>query len=59
MAQVANRSIVDAPVLEVFEIGLDGAWSKQVYWEVFLPMGQGVKVGDQIILWFYDFVGIL
>lgn len=50
MAQVANRSIVDAPVLEVFEIGLDGAWSKQVYWEVFLPMGQGVKVGDQIIL---------
>lgn len=46
MAQVANRSIVDAPFLEVFEIGLDGVWSKQVYWKVFLPMGQGVKVGD-------------
>jgi len=33
-----SREIVDAPSLEVFKAGLDGALDSVIYWKVSLPM---------------------
>lgn len=33
-----SRETVDAPSLEVFKAGLDGALDSVIYWKVSLPM---------------------
>ena len=38
------REAVDAPSLEVFKARLDGALGNLVWWEVSLPMAEGVGI---------------
>ena len=40
------REAVDAPSLEVFKARLDGALSNLVWWEVSLPMAEGLELHD-------------
>jgi len=40
------REVVDAPSLEVFKDGLDGALSNLLWWKVFLPVAGGLELDD-------------
>lgn len=40
------REVVDAPSLEAFGAGLDGALGGLVWWEVFLPVAGGLELDD-------------
>lgn len=35
------KEVAEAPSLEVFKAGLDGAWSNLVWWKLSLPMSGG------------------
>jgi len=40
------REVLDAPSLELFKAGLDGALFNLMYWKVTLPMAWGLELDD-------------